>query len=437
MRTRLRSWWQRFPLRVKTLLVAGIPILGIGLAVPLLFSVQRDTARVSAAVEHAYGVRDKIADVLGDLVDAETGMRGFLLTSEREFLGPYFEGVAAVPDDLASLERRVKGNPASRATVRQLLPLADRRLRILDKIHLFAERTPAGTTPDALLERGRIVMEDMRDVLDELDAREAATLKIERRRLDEAHRLAFTVSVVAIPSALLLTIAAVLGFTTGLVRGIGRIEENARRLERGEPLLDPPKGEDELARLGHVFAHTAARLTEQDAELRELALVDPLTKLPNRRAFLQIAEHELQIALRRSSVTALMFVDADGLKAINDELGHAEGDEMLREIGELLRTELRASDLVARLGGDEFCVLLSRDTAMDGTTAIARLETAVARKNAQPDRRYTVGFSVGVAFFDPADPVGVEDLIRKADAAMYEHKRSKRAGRVHAQLATR
>jgi two-component system, cell cycle response regulator len=215
-------------------------------------------------------------------------------------------------------------------------------------------------------------------------------------------------------------------FTTGLVRSVRRIEENAKRLERGEPLLDPPRGSDELASLGHALARAAARLTEQDAQLRDLALVDPLTGLRNRRGFLEIAEHELLVAKRRASVVALLFIDVDGLKVVNDQFGHAEGDRMLCETAEVLSEQLRSSDLLARIGGDEFCVLLSRDTAMDGQVALDRIDQAIAERNRLPDRRYDLGVSVGASIFDPAHPVAIDELIETADGEMYQQKRAKR-----------
>ena len=425
-----RAWWRRFPLRVKTMVVAGIPIVLLVLGVPVLFSVQRDTAQVSHDVEHAYRVRESLATVLQDLTNAETGIRGYLLTNDTEFLAPYREAVDLVPQDLLELDRRLGDAPTSRERFDHIQDLADARLGILERIRRFGERTPVGEIPEGLLERGRQVMEEIRSVVDRMDEAEAGALVGSREDLRGAQRIALAVSVFVIPIALLVTLLAMLGFATWLVRGIRRIEENARRLERGQPLLDPPRGSDELANLGRVLAQGGARLAEQEAELRELALEDLLTGLPNRRAFHQIAEHELQVAARRSSVTALLFLDVDGLKRVNDELGHAEGDEMLRETADVLRTELRASDLLARVGGDEFCVLLSRDSALDGSDLLERLESALASRNAMSGRRYELGFSVGVAFFDPADPVSVDELIQRADTEMYQQKHARRAARL-------
>jgi diguanylate cyclase (GGDEF)-like protein len=126
---------------------------------------------------------------------------------------------------------------------------------------------------------------------------------------------------------------------------------------------------------------------------------------------------------------ALLFLDADGLKVVNDRFGHAAGDEMLVALADILRSQLRSADLIARIGGDEFVVLLSSDSVLESTGVIERLRAAAANRNTNDDRRYSLDFSVGVAYFEPLHPLSVDELIRQADAAMYEEKRTKRSAR--------
>jgi diguanylate cyclase (GGDEF)-like protein len=425
--TKRASPWQRRSLRTKTVIVTAVPMALIVLAVPLMFLAQRESSRVEKDVEQTYRVRQRIAQVLQGLVDGETGVRGYLITGDREFLETSDAGLDVVPHAMLGLEELLAEDPPqTQERLDQLEDLIAERLDILTKTRAFGDNTPPDTIPNNLISHGHDVMDDIRELVAKMDATEAERLADARDRLHAAERISLALSVVIVPLAIVLAVMIALRYTASLVRGIRRIEENARRLERGEALMEPPQGDDELAGLGRVLDETATRLIQQEQELRELALVDHLTSLPNRRAFQQLAEHELELAKRHGSATALLFVDADGLKDVNDRCGHAVGDAMLREVAEVLREEVRNADLVARIGGDEFVVMLSRASAMDRADVVERLEATIARRNSEPDRPYVLDFSIGVALFDPSDPIGVDELITRADADMYQVKRAKR-----------
>ena len=129
---------------------------------------------------------------------------------------------------------------------------------------------------------------------------------------------------------------------------------------------------------------------------------------------------------RTREPVALIFVDVDGLKHVNDTLGHAMGDILIAEAAMVLRTTFRASDLPARMGGDEFCVLLRGESAIDAERAVDRMQDAVAAVNAEEGRVFQLSLSVGIARFDPEQPVSLDQLIERADGSMYAHKRAKR-----------
>jgi diguanylate cyclase (GGDEF)-like protein/PAS domain S-box-containing protein len=164
------------------------------------------------------------------------------------------------------------------------------------------------------------------------------------------------------------------------------------------------------------------RLADQTEELRQLSLRDGLTGLYNRRGFLELSAQAVRIAERQKHRLGVLFIDLDGLKVINDELGHGHGDRAIGEAADLLRSTCRATDLIARLGGDEFVVLAS--DVDDGAIAAlsARLERALAQVNQAPGREYQLSFSIGVACFDPSTPVAMEALLIDADTRMYEAK---------------
>lgn len=423
----LTSWWGRRSLRVKMVLVAGLPLMAVAAAVPILANAHRDLSRVSDAVTDAYEVRAGLDLVLQDLVDAESWVRAYLLTRDARFLQSYRGGAGSVRGDFVRLRSRLAAAPApTQGRLDLLADLIDDRLRILRAGIRFAQHAPPGEIPETLLSEGKATMDRIRGTVGELH--EEQTLVLERRREERARaeRTSMALSVIVVPLALLASIAAVLMFASMLVRRVRQIEENARRLETGELLNVPPPGTDEVARLATSLAHTAARLAEQQAALRELALVDPLTGLHNRRAFMELADHEMAVCRRTDRDTTLLYIDLDHLKLVNDRHGHAEGDRLIYETANLLRHVFRGSDIVARIGGDEFCVLLARDTESDGAAALQRLDGALGERNARGDLPHRIELSVGIASCDPGAPHTIDDLIADADRAMYRQKLGKR-----------
>ncbi len=177
---------------------------------------------------------------------------------------------------------------------------------------------------------------------------------------------------------------------------------------------------------GPVLAHALLFARERhrlQRELRELAFLDPLTGLQNRRGFLAQAEQLVLLAQRSGRSLVLLFIDLDGLKRVNDSMGHDEGDRTLLEMAAHLRTNFRASDVVARIGGDEFAVLAV--DAPPGTLSllVARLRDRIERRNALPNQRHALSISIGTATLENAGSVTVEKMLADADRAMYEHKR--------------
>ena len=186
----------------------------------------------------------------------------------------------------------------------------------------------------------------------------------------------------------------------------------------GSPILV----RDEFVGAVAVYTDITARV-QMEEELRAMALVDELTNLYNRRGFLTLARQQLKTANRMRTRLCLLFCDFDGLKQINDAFGHPEGDRALREITEVLRQTFRESDILGRIGGDEF-VVLALETQEDSSKVLnARLLENLASRNAKGDLRYKLSLTVGVARYDPEHPCSIEELIARADRAMYKQKR--------------
>lgn len=159
-----------------------------------------------------------------------------------------------------------------------------------------------------------------------------------------------------------------------------------------------------------------------ERQLRKLGYYDSLTGLANRSLFLQRVQHAVEKSHRTGEKHALLFLDLDQFKFINDSLGHHVGDSLLRKVGERLKQRARKTDTVARLGGDEFAILLEDITAPYAAAKLAeKILTAMALPIDIDDYPLTVTPSIGIALF-PSDGRNSSELLRKADTAMYHAK---------------
>ena len=163
-----------------------------------------------------------------------------------------------------------------------------------------------------------------------------------------------------------------------------------------------------------------------ESALQSLSLVDELTGLYNRRGFLAVTEQYLESFQRSDNGLVVLYADLDGLKGINDSLGHLEGDRALMRTAEVLKEAFRSSDIIARLGGDEFVLLASVGADESAESLTERLQQKIDLANAQRNRPYDLSISIGVAHYDPDEACTIEELMGRADRVMYEEKRKKR-----------
>ena len=173
------------------------------------------------------------------------------------------------------------------------------------------------------------------------------------------------------------------------------------------------------------LAEQAEQLAEQSAALEKLTLADDLTGLYNRRGLAAFGEQALYRARRDGTTVALLFLDLDGLKQINDRLGHGAGDNVLRALAGIIEGTTRESDIAARIGGDEFCILLFDEggTSVDHVTRRIREAAEVAQETYSLSTALSV--SVGVLRVDARTPGSIDELLAEADKSMYIEKLGK------------
>ncbi len=175
------------------------------------------------------------------------------------------------------------------------------------------------------------------------------------------------------------------------------------------------------------LAAQAEQLAEQARELEQLALVDDLSGLLNRRGLQLVGEQTLHTARRNGTGVVVLFLDLDGLKQINDTLGHSAGDEAIRALADLIRDVTRESDIAARIGGDEFAMLLFDDDCAAAKHVVERIVGAAAAARQARSLPFDLSVSVGSCRIDPRTPGSVEELLAQADRSMYGEKFGGRA----------
>lgn len=168
-----------------------------------------------------------------------------------------------------------------------------------------------------------------------------------------------------------------------------------------------------------------AHMAEQEIVAAQLANMDELTQLSNRRGFQLLAQHALRVCARLGHPAAVLYFDLDGFKQVNDGFGHAEGDRALAGFASVLLKVFRDSDVIGRLGGDEFAVLMTNCAATDIGAVTQRLQRALDAYNREAGRGYEIRFSVGSFVADGARAGAIGDLLAEADASMYGRKRLK------------
>ncbi len=203
-----------------------------------------------------------------------------------------------------------------------------------------------------------------------------------------------------------------------------RIELLQRQISRESPKFLKDSGNDEIGDLCQAFNGLLSTLREQGESHRKDSLIDPLTGLPNRRLLDDRLRHAVAAARRKNAQVALIMIDLDGFKGVNDALGHSMGDRLLRMVGDRFSDIQRDSDTIARIGGDEFA-MVTEDLVDDRCAMMLgrRIRGALLQPFQVENASLQISASVGIALY-PRDGDDEKKLFQAADSAMYRAKRS-------------
>jgi diguanylate cyclase (GGDEF)-like protein len=168
------------------------------------------------------------------------------------------------------------------------------------------------------------------------------------------------------------------------------------------------------------------RINKMERDLRDLSLTDELTGIYNRRGFYFLGQQAIREADRADGRLTLFFFDLDGLKRVNDMLGHEIGSDLIRAFAKILVSGFRKADIVGRVGGDEFAVITVRDRGARLDDILRRLASLAATFNDRDEKIFKISFSVGYAELNPDRLETLDDLVVRADAMMYQDKAKKK-----------
>jgi diguanylate cyclase (GGDEF)-like protein len=195
------------------------------------------------------------------------------------------------------------------------------------------------------------------------------------------------------------------------------------RLAKGEiDVSVATRGDKEIAAIGDALNVTISALKQRDETLRKLAEHDSLTGLFNRNYFSHLIKKEILRVARDGASSALLFIDLDRFKDVNDMLGHGAGDRLLMQVADLIKARMRENDIVSRFGGDEFTVM-ARNVSKQGAIEVARAINEITGDFhfVEQGQSFNVSCSIGIAMIT-ADCAGTEEIFSQADAACYEAK---------------
>ena len=339
------------------------------------------TARQSA---HSHRVVAKIEEIARGVLDAESTGRAYVITGNPDLLARYYRVLPEVDRDVQAFGELTRNDPGHAAYITRLQSQIAGRFKVMNEA--LEGRQQHGfeyARRISLTGQGRAGMNRILSTLDSMTAAEEHALllrEVEEKRI--TNMLTVLIGAIVIVGALVMTWVTL----------------------QSRKLIQLQKASEEQA--------------------KHLAFHDTLTGLPNLRLLNDRLLQAIGAGARHGETFAVLFLDLDGFKAVNDTFGHDVGDELLKEVADRLKRLVRAEDTVARLGGDEFVVAIRHiKSAGDAAHVAGKIIASIASPYALDGHPIRISTSVGISMYTSGDSTA-EDLIKAADDALYSAKRA-------------
>lgn len=392
-------------------------------------------------VDHTHEVIEMSNVLLVNLVDAETGQRGYLLASKSNYLDPHYSGIVNARKLLKELQSKIDQDPLQQEQLTRIEQLVERKFDELQTtIDLHRQGKPKEALDLLLSDLGKSLMSDIRIELAAFKQAEEALLQQRRSSFISIQNYILNVFIVEMIVFSIALIILGLIVSRTILTPLNTLYKAAKAFKthgKFEPVVMTNK--DEIGLLANALNTMGSNVIKLLADLEktakqavierdiaiEQAISDPLTGLSNRR-FMEVELEQLMLSSRRygHNLSIIMF-DIDHFKKVNDTFGHPVGDIVLQKIGDIVKQKQRGGDLAIRYGGEEFMMVLTH-TTMEGAQIKAEAlrqkleETTFPQLNNKP-----VTISLGVAQLKDSD-TSITQLIYRADEALYDAKHSGR-----------
>lgn len=376
-------------------------------------------------VNHTHEVLYTTENFLAHMTDAETGQRGFLLTKDISYLEPYHNGIALAKDEYLKLKNLTSDNAVQQEILAKIKKQMDLKFEELAETILLSQ---SGDDAAALAivknNHGKQVMDTLRIHVSSFTNNELILL--EKRKGDFRENRAEITTLIFVEAVLFvfLSLVTFLFLHKSVFAPLKLLLKSAEKVEKGHKLEATDILEtNEMGNLLSAFYVMGDKVYEREKTLNYKAKHDNLTGLRNRTTVKEEIEQTLVKAKEERRFTAILFMDLNKFKEINDTLGHEVGDLVLIKTAQRLTKSIRKSDIAFRLGGDEFLVILKhlKDTE-HVYRVIEKIQTAFNAPADIKGNAIDISLSIGVAVA-PEDSNDASQLMEYADVAMYAAKR--------------
>lgn len=391
----------------------------------MMFILESESEKKLKWVRHTHAVLMAGQQFLSAMKDAETGQRGYLLTQDVKYLAPYHHGRELAESLLRRLQYLTRDNAQQQKRLQEVAQQVQLKLaELAETIELAQQGHPQDALKIVHEDVGQRYMDRIREIMGQFVRTEE--LLLAQREGDYRETRARIIMVIAFEAVVFLGLVLVTFFfmRRNLMQPLSTLlkivrETRANRKARIENILP----QDEMSYLIANVYEMNQVVVERSRSLELRAQRDVLTGLFNRHAMDEMMPEMLQEVTSQGERLALIYVDLDKFKPINDTLGHECGDQVLVEISNRMRSVLRAQDRVFRLGGDEFLVTVVFEEDEQLRHVLSRLCEALNQPMILKDQTVTLSASLGVALA-PDMSSDLTTLLQMADQAMYRAKHS-------------